>query len=162
MSIPSIETLRSEADQLLQPRVSDGQMEAIIAGALAAYNNGTPIPSNTSFQNLVLQCQPLIDQARRDVRAIYLSQFLVFLEGLGSGGGGGGSSGVQVKNNLTAVRAISSSAPISVVLMLGYDTPGDGFGRLIYWDPTGTEADNPPSVIRTTDFVTAGLYKQAI
>lgn len=91
MAIPSIDVLRQEADQLLQPRVSDGQMEAIIAGALAAYNNGTPIPSDTSFQNLVLQCQPLIDQARRDVRAIYLSQFLVFLEGMVACCNGGGT-----------------------------------------------------------------------
>lgn len=158
MSIPSIATLRSEADDLLQPRVSDGQMEAIIAGALAAYNVGTPIASTTSFQDLVLQCQPLIDQARRDVRAIYLSQFLKFLENLTSGGGGAAAP----VNNLVALRALTPPTSAVTVLMLGYDTPGDGYGRLFYWDSSGSEADNPPLVVRPDLFSGAGVWKQAI
>ncbi len=160
MAIPSIATLRTEADDLLQPRVSDGQMEAIIAGALAAYNVGTPIASTTSFQDLVLQSQPLIDQARRDVRAIYLSQFLKFLENLTSGGGGGGAAAPV--NNLVALRALTPPTSAVTVLMLGYDTPGDGYGRLFYWDSAGAEADNPPLVVRPDAFTGAGVWKQAI
>lgn len=163
MAIPSIATLRQEADDLLQPRVSDGQMEAIIAGALAAYNNGTPIPSNTSFQDLVLQCQPLIDQARRDVRAIYLSQFLKFLENLtGGGGGGGGGAMLPPVNNLVALRALTPPTSAVTVLMLGYNTAGDGFGRLMYWDLSGTDADNPPLVVRPDTYSGSGVWKQAI
>lgn len=75
---------------------------------------------------------------------------------------GGGSPSFQITNNLTSLRAIASPSTSVMVFMLGYTTPGDGFGRLFYWDSAGAEADDPPLVVRPNDFVSAGVWKQAL
>ena len=76
--------------------------------------------------------------------------------------GGGGSTEFVIKNNLTLMRAMATPTSATVVFMLGYATPGDGFGHLFFWDSTGTDADDFPNVVRLDSFSGAGVLRQAL
>lgn len=75
---------------------------------------------------------------------------------------GGGSTEFVIKNNLTLMRAMATPTSATVVFMLGYATPGDGFGHLFFWDPTGTDADDFPNVVRLDAFSGTGVLRQAL
>lgn len=87
--VPSITVLRERATQLLGRGCVRGQLKAMMAGAFAAKNAGTPLDPESTSQELVTQCQGLINQADQDVLAILVRELLEFVE---NGGGGGGDA----------------------------------------------------------------------
>jgi hypothetical protein len=78
MSVPAITTLRSESADIIAV-CGRGQIDAILAGAIAAAATGGPLSGTASAQSLITDCQPLIDQADNDARSIMLRYFLKYL-----------------------------------------------------------------------------------
>lgn len=78
MSVPAIATLRAEAADIISV-CGRGQIDAILAGAIAAAATGSPLSGTASAQSLITDCQSLIDQADNDARAIMLRYFLKYI-----------------------------------------------------------------------------------
>ena len=70
------------------------------------------------------------------------------------------SSVLYVAQNLALMRAIPSSSTNNLCFLLGYATAGDGSGGVYYWDNASSLVDSPMTVVRPTDFTSAGLWKQ--
>lgn len=58
-------------------------------------------------------------------------------------------------DNLTALRAISSSTKNRLIALRGLDTINDGSGGFWIWN-FGTAIDDPPITVRPNDYATAG------
>ena len=72
------------------------------------------------------------------------------------------SSNVLMLQNVTDLRAVSSSANNRLAFLLGNVTAGDGGGGIHYWDNAATDADDPLIIIRPDDFTTNGVWKKLI
>jgi len=69
---------------------------------------------------------------------------------------------VTVKNTIADVKDIPTEDAIPAIILAGGDATFDGFGGILKWDSTGTDADDPPRVIRPNDFSSAGVYRQIL
>jgi hypothetical protein len=78
MSVPSIAVMRALAADIIA-KCGRGQMDAIEAGAVAAAATGSPLSPTATAQELITDCQPLIDQADSDAQAIKLRYWLALL-----------------------------------------------------------------------------------
>ena len=87
MSVPNIAVLRERAATIIA-RASSGQMRAMLAGICAAKNTGDPLPADSTGQELITQCQGIIDQAESDALAIFVRELMEFVENATTGGGG--------------------------------------------------------------------------
>lgn len=76
--VPDIAVLRRRADGIIA-RCGSGQMRAILAGLVAAKNAETPIDPETDTQQLISECQQIIDQADSDALAILTREMASFL-----------------------------------------------------------------------------------
>lgn len=88
MSVPDIATLRQRANTIIS-RAGSGQMRAMLAGICAAKNTGDPLPSDSTGQQLITECQQIIDQADSDALAIFVREFMEFVENATIGGSSG-------------------------------------------------------------------------
>lgn len=82
MSVPDIATLRQRANTIIS-RAGSGQMRAMLAGICAAKNTGDPLPADSTGQQLITECQQIIDQADSDALAIFVREFMEFVENAG-------------------------------------------------------------------------------
>ena len=70
------------------------------------------------------------------------------------------TSGIFVSNDLSSMRSIESNSGNRLCILLGYSSMGDGSGGIYFWDASSNAADSPMSVIRPSDFVSVGVWKQ--
>lgn len=116
MSVPDIATLRQRANTIIS-RAGSGQMRAMLAGICAAKNTGDPLPSDSTGQQLITECQQIIDQADSDALAIFVREFMEFVENAGD------SMGCcdQVEEILNILRNGTAGPPV-------FEGPNPGTG----------------------------------
>ena len=154
MSVPNIAVLRERAATIIV-RASSGQMRAMLAGICAAKNTGDPLPADSTGQELITQCQGIIDQAESDALAIFVREFMEFVENATIGG----SSGPPVfegPNPGSGTEAASYSGQIIVSGTMPITYTKDS-GTL----PTGTTLNANTGLISGTA-TTAGDYSFTI
>ena len=155
MSVPNIAVLRERAATIIA-RASSGQMRAMLAGICAAKNTGDPLPADSTGQELITQCQGIIDQAESDALAIFVRELMEFVENAGGGGGGGGPPVFEGPNPGAGTEAASYSGQIIVSGTLPMTYTVDS-GTL----PTGTTLNANTGLISGTA-TTAGDYSLTI
>lgn len=154
MSVPDIATLRQRANTIIS-RAGSGQMRAMLAGICAAKNTGDPLPADSTGQQLITECQQIIDQADSDALAIFVREFMEFVENATIGG----SSGPPVFEGPnpgagTEAAAYSGQIIVSGTLPMTYAVDS---GTL----PTGTSLNANTGLISGTA-TTAGDYNFTI
>lgn len=154
MSVPNIAVLRDRAATIIV-RASSGQMRAMLAGICAAKNTGDPLPADSTGQELITQCQGIIDQAESDALAIFVRELMEFVENATIGG----SSGPPVFEGPnpgagTEAAAYSGQIIVSGTLPMTYAVDS---GTL----PTGTSLNANTGLISGTA-TTAGDYNFTI
>lgn len=154
MSVPDIATLRQRANTIIS-RAGSGQMRAMLAGICAAKNTGDPLPADSTGQQLITECQQIIDQADSDALAIFVREFMEFVENATLGG----SSGPPVFEGPnpgagTEAAAYSGQIIVSGTLPMTYTVDS---GTL----PTGTSLNANTGLISGTA-TTAGDYNFTI
>jgi len=70
-----------------------------------------------------------------------------------------GDAHVEYFDNVAALRAITSTPPITYVVLKGYYTDGDGGGGFIYWDASSTDTDDGVKTFKATA-ITTGRWKR--
>lgn len=118
MSVPNIAVLRERAATIIA-RASSGQMRAMLAGICAAKNTGDPLPADSTGQELITQCQGIIDQAESDALAIFVRELMEFVENASTGGDMGCCD--QVAEILSILQGSGTGAPV----FTGTLPPGD-------------------------------------
>lgn len=141
MSVPNINTLRSEAGDLIAA-AGRGRLEAILAGAAAAAAAGTPLDENTSAESLISQCQPLIDQASTDCYAILLRNMMKLFVDISNAGSGSGTGALPA---VTVAYAASITPDIDTYSIFNVGTLT---GPITINAPTGTPTDNTTLLFR--------------
>jgi len=136
MPTPSIQTLRNDAQQVLNLD-SISAVRSVVAATLANANAGTPLNPNLTTQQLWNQFYQIVTQPKSDIESIIANQLMKFVFAPPAPGGAGANHEVIYNNNG----------------VLAGDTKflwDDGLNKL---DIDGSAIISTDLIVRTTGFV---------
>jgi hypothetical protein len=98
MPTPSIQTLRTDAQQVLNLD-SISAVRSVVAATLANANAGTPLNPNLTTQQLWNQFYQIVTQPKSDIESIIANQLMKFMYAPPAPGGAGANHEVIYNNN---------------------------------------------------------------
>ena len=98
--MPTAAQLRADALALIN-MASAQNVNAVMAAAVVAKNQGSPLEPTLTQQQLLDASAYLVTQPQSDLAAITVQQWMVFLKNIGSGGGGSGNLAIVDSGDFT-------------------------------------------------------------